>query len=305
MRRSKITTQQIIQDFQQIHGDTYDYSKVEYNTMHKKVIIICQEHGEFLQTPNAHIRQKQGCNKCCINNRTQNQKDTTESFINKSKQIHGNRYDYTLTEYGSNAHDKVKIICKIHGVFNQEPSNHLKGSGCPNCTYNIGNTEKFIKKSSLIHNNKYDYSLVKYTQNKKPVKIICPLHGVFEQTPDKHSNRKHGCPNCNLSKGELEIKNFLELNNISFIQQFCFKNCKHKLALPFDFYIPIYNLCIEFNGIQHYKAVAFFGGNSKLELQKKRDKKKQEYCKNNNIDLLTIKYNENVAKILSKKLLTH
>lgn len=134
MRRSKITTQQIIQDFQQIHGDTYDYSKVEYNTMHKKVIIICQEHGEFLQTPNAHIRQKQGCNKCCINNRTQNQKDTTESFINKSKQIHGNRYDYTLTEYGSNAHDKVKIICKEHGVFEMSPNSHLIGSNCPQCS---------------------------------------------------------------------------------------------------------------------------------------------------------------------------
>ena len=285
------------------HQNKYDYSKTIFITTKKKINIICPKHGEFSQMANTHLKGAE-CKLCSNEKISVLYKSNTEDFIKKSLNIHKNRYDYSKTVYNG-AHSKVKIICKIHGVFNQEPSNHLKGSGCPNCTYNIGNTEKFIKKSSLIHNNKYDYSLVKYTQNKKPVKIICPLHGVFEQTPDKHSNRKHGCPNCNLSKGELEIKNFLELNNISFIQQFCFKNCKHKLALPFDFYIPIYNLCIEFNGIQHYKAVAFFGGNSKLELQKKRDKKKQEYCKNNNIDLLTIKYNENVAKILSKKLLTH
>ena len=205
MRRSKITTQQIIQDFQQIHGDTYDYSKVEYNTMHKKVIIICQEHGEFLQTPNAHIRQKQGCNKCCINNRTQNQKDTTESFINKSKQIHGNRYDYTLTEYGSNAHDKVKIICKEHGVFEQTPNAHLCKKGCMLCVRKVCKNqkvlkltllEKFIINASKLHNNKYDYSKFLVQNAKQKGIIICPTHGEFLMNINNHISGKQKCKKC-------------------------------------------------------------------------------------------------------------
>ena len=133
-RRSKITTEQIIQDFQEVHKQKYNYSLVEYKTMHTKVRIICSIHGEFEQTPNAHIRLQQGCPICANKQQSLRQKDNTESFIQKAKQIHGNKYNYSQVEYGNNAHDKVKIICKEHGVFEMSPNSHLsKSSNCPKC----------------------------------------------------------------------------------------------------------------------------------------------------------------------------
>lgn len=134
MRRSKITTEQIKEDFKEIHEETYDYSLVEYRAMHTKVKIICSLHGEFEQTPNAHFRLQQGCKKCAIISNSSTQRDTTDSFISKAKQIHGDKYDYSLVEYGQNAHEKVNIICREHGVFYMSPNSHLsKKSGCQEC----------------------------------------------------------------------------------------------------------------------------------------------------------------------------
>jgi len=117
---------------------------------------------------------------------------TTIDFIEKSINIHGNKYDYSLVEYvGSKM--KVKIICRIHGVFEQIPTHHLNGVGCSgNKKYT---TEEFIKKATKIHNNRYDYSLVDYINTNTKVKIICKKHGIFEQTPKKHLKGQE-CPKC-------------------------------------------------------------------------------------------------------------
>ena len=104
-----------------VHGDKYDYSKVEYVKAKEKVCIICQEHGEFWQTPNNHLRGE-GCPFCYGS-----KKLTTEEFISKAKQIHGNKYDYSNVNY-VNKYTKVCIICPEHGEFWQKPSNHLKGN---------------------------------------------------------------------------------------------------------------------------------------------------------------------------------
>ena len=106
--------------------------------------------------------------------------------MKKSEKVHGDKYDYLLVEYKT-SHEKVSIVCKEHVAFNQKDNGHLNGKGCPTCAGNIKLTTKdFINKINVIHGNKYDYSLVKYTKNKNKVKIVCPNHGVFEQSP-KHS----------------------------------------------------------------------------------------------------------------------
>lgn len=131
---SVLSNAQIVVSFKEIHGETYNYSLVEYKTMHTKVKIVCTEHGEFEQTPNAHIRQGQGCPKCKAIKQKTRQKDTTESFLQKAIQIHGNRYDYSLVIYGETAHEKVDILCKEHGVFQMTPNNHLSAKhNCPKC----------------------------------------------------------------------------------------------------------------------------------------------------------------------------
>ena len=121
-------------------------------------------------------------------------KKTTEEFIKRAKEIHGDMYDYSLVEYKNNK-TKVKIICPVHGTFEQTPNNHLR-YGCNKCggTYKL-TTEEFIKRAKEIHGDMYDYSLVEYKNAHTKVKIICPVHGVFEQRPNLHLQRR-GCKKC-------------------------------------------------------------------------------------------------------------
>jgi len=161
-----------ISDAIKIHNDKYDYSLVNYINSQTKIKIICSKHGIFKQIPNNHLK-KQGCPKCVGYNRT------TEQFIEESKEVHGNRYDYSLVNY-IDYKTKVKIICKKHGIFKQIPIGHLKGRGCEKCVGKNKTTEQFIEESKEVHGNRYDYTLVKFINNKTKVKIICKEHGVFE-----------------------------------------------------------------------------------------------------------------------------
>jgi very-short-patch-repair endonuclease len=285
-----------IEKSRNIHGDEYDYSLVDYINNHTKVKIICSKHGVFKQEPNGHLNGA-GCPKC------DNKNVTTEEFIEKAKEIHGNKYDYSLTIY-KNSKLKIKIICSIHGIFKQKPANHLNGSGCSKCGIILRNNklthtkEEFVIKSNKIHNNKYDYSLAEYKHNKKNIIIICPIHGKFEQIPNDHLQGV-GCPKCKQSKGEAKINQILENNNIFYICQKTFNDCKDIRKLQFDFYLPEQKSIIEYDGIQHYKPINYFGGIKSLKSQQKRDQIKTNYCIENNINLIRIRYDENIEDKLT------
>ena len=282
----KTTTEIFINKSKEIHGNKYNYSLVDYKNNYTKVELICKEHGSFYISPSHHIYKKQGCGKCVGLYRT------TEEFINKSKEIHGNKYNYSLVDY-KKSHKKVKIICKKHNkIFEQTPHEHLSGQGCPFCK--IQTNEEFIIKSENIHGDKYDYSLIKYIRSNKKVKIICKKHNkIFEQTPANHVIGQ-GCPKCNDSKGEKKISYFLTNSNVKYIEQYKFDNCKHKYKLPFDFYLPEYNCCIEYDGKQHFEIIKYWGGEENFNKIKIRDKIKNDYCIENNIKLIRIKYNDNI-----------
>ena len=128
-----------------------------------------------------------------------------------------------------------------------------------------------------------------YINSKTYVDIICKKHGVFKQTPDGHI-QEQGCPKCHLSKGEIKISNFLNQHNIEYIPQKTFEGCISKRKLPFDFYLPEKNIAIEYDGEHHFIRNEFFGGNKELELSKIRDEIKDNYCKNNSINLIRIPY---------------
>lgn len=141
---------------------------------------------------------------------------TTEQFIIQAKSIHGDRYDYSLVEYTNN-YTKIKIICPIHGSFEQIPNHHLNTSGCKVCSDEARAAtakSEFATKASITHNNKYDYSLVEYTNNQSKVKIICPVHGVWEQTPNGHL-AGNGCTHC--------AKEYKGWSRTSFVEK-CDKN---------------------------------------------------------------------------------
>ena len=177
-----------------VHGDKFDYSKVNYVNSQTKVCIICPEHGEFWQTPAEHVRGK-SCPLCANIKRGSKKRLTIEEFINKAKKVHGNKYDYSKVEY-KNASTKVCIICPEHGEFMQIPMAHINGEGCPKCAGKMLKTEDIIKKFKQVHGDKYDYSKVQYKRMDEKVCIICPEHGEFWQTPSKHILRNQGCPKC-------------------------------------------------------------------------------------------------------------
>ena len=108
-----------------------------------------------------------------------------------------------------------------------------------------------------------------------------------------------GCPVCNESHGEKQIRTWLNAHNIQYESQYIFDDCKDKKFLPFDFYLPDLNLCVEYDGEQHFKSIDFFGGEDGLQKRQLHDKIKTEYCQNNNISLLRIKYDENIEDKLN------
>lgn len=195
----KVTTEDFRQKAQKIHGDTYDYSLVEYNFNRIKVKIICKEHGVFQQTPEQHLSGK-GCIKCGYKKSSEKRLGTENDFLTKAMNVHNNIYDYSLVDY-ENSTTEIKIICKEHGVFEQRPASHLQGHGCPNCAKNLKSLkatytkEQFIEKAKNIHKNTYNYSKAEYKNAHTKIKICCKIHGVFEQKPYAHLQGQ-GCAKC-------------------------------------------------------------------------------------------------------------
>lgn len=283
----KMTTEKFIEKAIRCHKNDYDYSLVEYVDTNTPIKIICKKHnGIFLQKPTNHLRGN-GCDEC-----SSLKTRKLGEYLEICKERYNNKYDYSLIDSDSLVSDKVKIVCPDHGEFEQTLISHYrKKYGCPFCAGKRMNNKIFIKNANLLHNNFYDYSLVDYKNSKLNIDIRCPDHGIFKQNPSSHLSGA-GCPVCKLSRGESRIVNFLIKNSIEYKSQYKFIDCKSKIELPFDFFIPSYNICIEYNGIQHYQPVDFFGGQNGHKDQIKRDKIKNDYCHFNNIVLEIIKYND-------------
>lgn len=220
---------------------------------------------------------------------------TKEEFIKKAIDVHGDEYDYSLVNYCGNRKN-VNIICKKHGKFSQSPAHHINvASKCPLCRNEnlsrrfASNINDFIDKAHKIHGDQYDYSKTEYVNALTKVSIRCKKHGIFFQQPNNHLNGS-GCPSCRESFGEKKVAEILLKNNIQFERQVTFDNLKFKSNLFFDFYLPKHKLFIEYNGIQHYKPIKFFGGEDELIEIKKRDIIKFKYAINNGYKILIIRF---------------
>lgn len=238
-------TKEFIIKANKIHKNKYLYNNVEYYNWQKKVLITCQEHGDFLQSPNTHLSGS-GCPKCAKKHKNKEEiknikKENTRiikqnEFIKFAKKIHYNKYDYSKVEY-QRANKKVIIICNKHGEFEQTPHHHKNGNGCPSCSYENSfgqkmNTDQFISESIKRHGNLYDYSKSNYIGYKEKVTIICQKHGEFKQIPRYHVNGG-GCPKCNIGKhgrGKGRGNNKLKYDNDEFK-----KNCNIKHNNKYDY----------------------------------------------------------------------
>jgi len=205
------TTEQFIEEARQVHGDKYDYSKVEYVNSATKVCIVCPEHGEFWQRAGEHLKGK-GCIKCA-----KHYKPTTEEFIEKARKAHGDKYDYSKVEYVNNK-TKVCIICPEHGEFWQKPNNHLSGQGCPFCAGNAKLKNRKAKTHILERLNGTDFKLVKFDYKGSrncDIVIKCKKCGTVKKYKT-FSYIKTTCSTCEIKTHILERLDGTNLELIDF-----------------------------------------------------------------------------------------
>jgi len=187
-------------DFLAIHNGFYSYDKAIYVNAITKMVITCKLHGDFEQSSNVHLRGD-GCPTCghlkTVSGSVQRAK---EKFPIEAKEIHNNKYDYSLVDY-KNARTNVEIICSVHGTFKQTPDNHLKGKGCKKCSTLINSNnqrfsrEEFIDSCNSTHNSYYSYDNLDYTRMSDKIIVICPAHGDFSIRAQHHINGV-GCSSC-------------------------------------------------------------------------------------------------------------
>lgn len=317
----KMTTEQFIEQAITMYGNKYDYSNAKYVSGSKPTSIRCIKHNlGFEITPESHLKGK-GCPLCeqeeiamyeegkkiAIRQRSEyreRQKEkrkrskeiiqgrpsknyTWESFVNLAKLIHGDEYDYQFVEKEFvNVNTPVTIICKRHGAFPQKPRKHMMGQGCPRCIGRMRTTESFIEEAMEVHKGHYTYDNVKFVDYATPVTITCKIHGDFPMRPLKHL-RGEGCPLCQTSKMELEIVAFLKSHLSAKMElQKHFAWLRFQLELALDIYLPEYNIAIECQGEEHFRAIPKFGGEEGFKYTQERDKAKSELCKKHGIRIL-------------------
>lgn len=291
----KLTQEEFIQKAQLVHGNVYDYSQVNYINSQIKVCIICPEHGEFWQTPSAHLTGR-GCPVCRYIKSSSKCRMQQDDFINRATELHNGKYDYSKVNY-KNTDTKVIIGCPIHGDFEQTPHHHLNGIGCPTCGSKTYDTEEFIRRARLKHGDKYDYSKTEYTGKKNKVIITCPIHGDFEQLPQNHLKR-NGCPECGLRFGVQEkkvlaaVQNRYENVTYQYTNSTFLKGKSKNMTL--DIFLPDYNIGIEYQGAHHFYPLKAFGGENALTIVSKRDKMKYQKCLENGVKVFYISFERKV-----------
>jgi G:T-mismatch repair DNA endonuclease (very short patch repair protein) len=211
----------LIDRFRAVHGNRYDYSKVKYVDATTPVTILCPEHGEFLQTPNSHKRGS-GCLKCAYTKNGADKAALVKAELHQRfRDVHGDRYDYSRVEYVGRS-TKVTIGCQEHGWFQQTPSSHWEGHGCPKCAdierglaKRAAARANILKKFHAMHADKYDYSEFVYTRSDEKATIVCRVHGPFLQTPRMHA-RGNGCPAC----AKDSVSSYIRLGDAAWLMRF-------------------------------------------------------------------------------------
>lgn len=318
-----------IQSCEVCNGHKYDYRYVkeyieknsdcrllstEYKGIDNKIKLLCSCGNEF-EVSFSHFVRSGGrqCNKCGHENGAKIRRKTLKEFTQEVYNLVGDEY-IVLDNYINTNTPILFKHNKCNHEFYMRPADFLTGQRCPKCRW-IGQKEKmtkthetFISEMKEKYNDEYTI-LGQYQTARIKIKTRHNTCGhVWDVVPDSLL-RGYGCPRCASSKGEKSIGGYLESNNIEFISEYKFEECKVKRPLPFDFYLPGYNLLIEYDGEQHFEPKTFGGisdDKAKLNFKrtKKHDKIKNTYCIKNNIKLVRIPYwdFDNIDQILDEVL---
>ena len=294
----------------------YDYCKdnnldlpkegQKYTNLHNKYIYICPKHGEYQQGWSEH---KNGhlCKKCSLDKLSSKFSKGYSKYLKDCKE---KGYDLPIEDY-KNAKTKIRHKCNKGHIYEQTPNSHLHGEGCPKCGNSLktGRQSKSPKKYIQECREKgLDLPIEDYKNSHTKIKHKCSKGHLYLQSPDMHitPNRLTGCPICNESHGERFIRNYLDKHHIKYIPQKRFHDLKDKTYLSYDFYLPDYNILIEYQGEQHYISKDYFGGDKQFKNQQKHDKLKRDYAKNNGYKLLELHYSldtqDKVDKYLNRRI---
>lgn len=189
---------------QHVHGSRYDYTDSVYLGSQAPITIRCLEHGYFTQEAHSHTRGI-GCAECGFVLIGLKRRLTHTEFVSRSQEVHGDRYDYSLTVYTRCA-DPVVITCRQHGIFRQPADSHLNGHGCPACAREATacrcrlSTEQFVQACLAKRGSKYNYDKVQYVNSNTDVVITCAIHGDFSQNPGNHLYGTADCPKCSTGR---------------------------------------------------------------------------------------------------------
>lgn len=270
-----------------------------YNGFDSKISHLCTLCNQpFDASPRSILRRKiSSCNSCNLHV-SRSKKVSQKEFETKIQSIHKDELKVIGKYTGRKKPCRFKcLICD--NQWDAQANNVLKGSGCPACKRFYKNSflkpkpSKTVEEYQIalkeIHSTNINLIGNYINMSTKTTHLCNTCTHQWEARPTKIVEGR-GCPVCNQSKGERFIYNLLESFDINFKTEYSFPNLKYKNRLRFDFYIPAYNLLIEYDGIQHYEPVAYFGGDINFKVIKQRDRLKDEFAKNNNIKLLRIPY---------------
>lgn len=302
----KKTKEEFLLEFNESY-DSENYELLsQYETAITKIEIRHKVCGNtYTVTPNKWLGGRR-CPNCRFENVIKSRKITFEE-ANK-RVLETTNKEFHLVSFNKTS-SKATFKCNNCGKENSQIYNNFI-ERFPHCECNENRKHKLlkeIKKNQLLECcDKFGYELLSdYVDAKSHVKMKhLSCENVWKITPSNFK-RGYGCPKCNQSKGEKEVELYLKNKNIEYIPQYKFDDCKSILPLPFDFYLNKLNICIEFQGEQHFKSIDFFGGYEEFKERQKRDKIKKDYCKLNNIQLIYLTYKDigKVEKILKNKLI--
>lgn len=200
-----------------------------------------------------------------------------------------------------NCYTKVKHRClKCGHEWDIKPNSLLQGNHCPMCSTRRKSHEQYV--SELAIKNPNIEVIGEYINANTNIAHRCIVCGYEWMLKPNHALHGLGCPSCQETSGEQRVKQWLIENGIEYEYQKRFTDCKNKRMLPFDFYLPNYNCCIEYDGAQHFKEVNHWGGQEYLLQRQYNDQIKNDYCKSNNICLIRIRYDEDVNEVLNDAL---
>lgn len=291
-----------------IEKEGYILISKEYVRKRDKLKMICP-YGHEIELSFDCFHKGVRCGECHRCNPRIDRRQTIEEIRKVIEDVEG----YTLLSKEYDPRKKIKIRHSCGNEYEVRLNGFKRGNRCPKCRLKETSEKMRIKKERVVnHIQAEGYKIISmdgFQKSQDKLKLECPRGHVWDVSWNNFRNGKR-CSKCNDSKGEVKIKKYLESNKIEYVQQYRFEDCRNAKPLPFDFYLPSQNICIEYDGKQHYELVNFSGKMTEIKMTKRledcreNDNIKTQYCRNNNIKLIRIPYweFENIESILIEEI---